>query len=93
LRLGAVATLPWATAGGLAITAQRRAKLEQTLPFSELAGAVMTLDRRRGADRERLPRTGVRTQCARCPQLFGVITAPDGRVALSAEVMMACPTP
>jgi hypothetical protein len=48
LRLRAVGTLPWAGAGELAITAQRRAEFEQAVPFSELAGAVTTLSRRRG---------------------------------------------
>lgn len=93
LRLRAVAGLPWAGAGELAITAQRRAKLEQALPFSELAGAVTTLSQRRGADlRAAAWNRGPNRNALDALSYSAVITAPDGRPALSAEVMMALPS-
>ena len=93
LRLRAVATLPWAEADGLAITAQRRAELEQALPFSELADAVTTLSRRRGAAlRAAAWNRGPNRNALDALSYSAVITTPNGRPALSAEVMMVLPS-
>jgi hypothetical protein len=92
LRLRAVATLPWAVTGDLAITAQRRANLEQALPFSELADAVTILSRRRGADLRAAAWNRVPNRNALDALSYSaLLAAPDGQPALSAEVMMALP--
>lgn len=92
LRLRAVATLPWAGADELTINAQRRAEFEQAVPFSELAGAVTTLSRRRGADlRAAAWNRGPNRNALDALSYSAEITAPDGRPALAAEVMMALP--
>jgi hypothetical protein len=88
----AIATLPWAVANGLAITADRRRELIRALPTSELARAVAALSTRRGA---RLPvaewLAGPNQNALDALSHSSVITVPDGRAALSAEVMMALP--
>jgi hypothetical protein len=93
LRLRAIATLPWAEASELAIIPQRRADLEQSLPVSELAGLVTTLSLRRGAalraaDWSRGPNRNALDALS----YSSLITAPDARAALAAEVMMALPS-
>jgi hypothetical protein len=91
LRLRAVATLPWAGTGELAITAPSRSDFEQALPFSELAGAVTTLSLRRGAG---LPASNWHRGPNRnaLDALSYSANIPGGRPALSAEVMMALPS-
>jgi hypothetical protein len=93
LRLRAIATLPWAEVGELAITSQRRVSLEQALPVSELAGLVTTFSRRRGADlRAAKWNRGANRNALDALSYSSVITAPDAQAALSAEVMMALPS-
>lgn len=90
LRLRAIATLPWAEAGELAITAPRRLDLERALPASALACAVAALSRRRGADLRAADWTrGPNRNALDGLSYSTVITAPGGGTALSAEVMMA----
>jgi len=90
LRLRAIATLPWAEAGELGITAQLRRDLEQALPVSALAGVVTTLSRRRGADLRAADwNRGPNRNALDALSYSSVITAPDGQAALNAEVMMA----
>jgi len=92
LRLRAVATLPYADARELSITGPRRLDLEQALPISELAGIVTTLSLRRGADlRAAVWNRGPNRNALDALSYSSVITAPDGRTALAAEVMMALP--
>jgi hypothetical protein len=93
LRLRAIATLPWAQAGELSITSQARRDLEHALPLSALASAVTTLSRRRrtdpgAADWSRGPHSNARNALS----YSTAITAPDGRAALAAEVMVALPS-
>ncbi len=93
LRLRAVANLPWADAGELAIASQRRLDLEQAWPISELAGVVTALSRRRGADlRAAVWSRGPNRNALDAFSYSSVIAAPDGPVALSVEVMTALPS-
>lgn len=92
LRLRAVATLPRADASELAISSQNRLALEQALPDSDLARAVTELSRRRGAYLHVTAwNRGPNHNALDALSYSGVIAAPDGQTALSAEVMMALP--
>jgi hypothetical protein len=92
LRLRAIATLPWAAAGELAITPPRRLDLEQALPASALADAVTALSRHRGGDLRTTNWTrGPNRNALDALSYSTALTAPDGGTALSAEVMMALP--
>ncbi len=93
LRLRAVATLPVADASDLAITANARRRLLQQLPYSDLAGAVTVLSRRQGAN---LPaaRWQPNQEWPQSPATASFtcqIAAPDGPLAMIADVMMALP--
>jgi hypothetical protein len=90
LRLRAIATLPWAAAGELAITPPRRLDLEQALPASALAGAVTALSRHRGA--ALLAADWTRGPNRNALDALSYSTAIAGGMALSAEVMMALPS-
>ncbi len=93
LRLRAIATLPWAEAGELSITSQPRRDLEQALPVSALAGAVTALSRRQGTDLGAADwNRGPNRNALNALSYSTVITAPDGRAALAAEVMIALPS-
>ena len=93
LRLRAVASLPWADASELAVTSQRRLGLERALPISELAELVSTLSRHRGADlRAAGWNRGPNRNALDAFSYSSVITAPDNRTAMAAEVMMALPS-
>jgi hypothetical protein len=92
LRLRGIATLPWAEADKLAIASQRRRGLEQALPVSEQADVVTTLSRPRGADlRPAAWNRGPNRNALDALSYSTVTAAPDGRAALSAEVMIAMP--
>ena len=92
LRLRAVATLPRADASELAISSQNRLDLEEALPESDLARAVTELSRRRGADLHVTAwNRGPNHNALDALSYSAAIAAPDGQIALSAEVMMALP--
>lgn len=92
LRLRALVTLPWAEASTLQITKARRQQLEQQLAFSPLAGAVTMLSQRRGGN---LPagrwEPGPHDNSLHAASYTTIFRAPDGRSALSAACMIACP--
>ncbi len=92
LRVRAIATFPWADAAELAITAQRRLDLERDLPVSHLADVVTTLSLRRGAElRAATWDRGPNRNSSDALSYSNVTSVPDGRTALSAEVMAALP--
>ncbi len=91
LRLRAIASLPWAVAD-LAITAAAHRNLQGTLPYGKLAETVTALSLHRGT--EFRPGTWQPGQTGQSRDRTGyvcTISAPDGRPALSAEVMLALP--
>ncbi len=93
LRLRAIASLPRADASELAIDSQSRLDLEKTLPQSDLAHAITQLSRHRGADLYlEVWKRGPSRNALDAFSYSSVITAPDGRTALSVEVMMALPS-
>jgi hypothetical protein len=92
LWMRAVATLPWAAAGDLTITPERRRELEQQLPASRLAGLVTTLSRHRGADLRAADwKRGPNPNASDWLSCSTAISTADGRHALQAEVMIALP--
>jgi len=91
LRLRAIASLPWA-APGLAITAAAHRNLQESLPRGKLAETVNVLSMRRGAElRPGIWRPGQTGQSRDRTGYLCTVSAPDGRPALSAEVMLALP--
>ncbi|MER5376238.1 RNA-binding domain-containing protein [Streptomyces sp. NPDC002553] len=92
LRLRALVTLPWTDASALEITRARRQDLEQHLPHSVLAGAVTMLSTRRGGE---LPAArwsaGPHDNSLHAASYTSVVTAPDGRPAVTAAAMIALP--
>jgi hypothetical protein len=93
LRVRAIATLPWAWAGGRQISTARRQKLADNLPISHLAGALTVLSQRRGADlRAARWNPGPNRNGLDAASYSTAIMAPDSaRPALSGEVMIALP--
>jgi hypothetical protein len=92
LRLRVIASLPRADASELAITGQRHRALQQALPESDLAHAIIALSRHRGADLEAAEwKRGPNRNALDAFSYSSLIAAPDGQTALSAEVMMALP--
>jgi hypothetical protein len=91
LSLRVLASLPWAGARNLEITQAQRQALEQALPFSDLAGAVTALSRRRGGD---LPAdrwtTGPHNNSSSAAS-YSSTQSVEGRPALTAAVMIALP--
>lgn len=85
-------SLPWAQARALQITSGRRRDLEQALPYSDLAGTVAGLSRRRGGE---LPAgqwdMGPHGNSSTSASYSITITAPDGGLAVTAAAMIALP--
>lgn len=92
LRLRVVLNLPWASTDGLEIITQRRRDLEQKLPYSQLAGAMTMLSKRRVAD---LPAARwTRTPSRNSSQSLSyqcTLTTTDGAPALHAAAMLSLP--
>ncbi|MFI9616720.1 RNA-binding domain-containing protein [Streptomyces sp. NPDC052023] len=92
LRLRALVTLPWTDTPALEITRARRQSLEQHLPHSVLAGAVTLLSQRRGGS---LPaarwQAGPHDNSLHAASYTSVVTAPDGRAAVTAAAMITLP--
>ncbi|WP_236793848.1 hypothetical protein [Amycolatopsis sp. GM8] len=92
LRARVLATLPWDDLSGVKITPDRLNALLPELPISQLAGFTTNLSRRRGRD---LPAgtwgMGPNDNASDGLSYASEITAPDGEIALSAEVMMTLP--
>lgn len=92
LRVRAVATLPLANADAWEITPERRKELALTLPFSDLAGEVTMLSARRGADlRPGRWQLGPNPNARDRASYSSAVTSPNGRLALTCEVMVALP--
>ncbi|HEV2640043.1 MAG TPA: ATP-binding protein [Actinocrinis sp.] len=92
LRLRAVATLPWADASSLKITTQRRRELVEALSSSALLSAVTALTQRHGdvlRPTEWTP--GPNLNALDSLSYSSRVLAPDGRVVLTIEVMLALP--
>jgi hypothetical protein len=91
LRIRAVTTIPWAVTG-LHVTPAALRELAGTLPSSGLASAVTHLATRRGAD---LPaaswQAGQTRRSLDQGSLACAVTAPDGRPALTTEVIVSLP--
>lgn len=93
LRVRAVATLPWADARGLEITPERRHELAEALPFSQFAGAVTILSKRRLADlRAAQWVQGPNRNALDALSYSSAIRTADGRTALTVEVMLSLPS-
>jgi hypothetical protein len=92
LRLRAIASLPWADIGELALTSRRRRDLEQNLAGTELAAAVARLSSHRGADLvvEEWSR-GPHPNSLHALSCSATVPAPDGAIALAACVMIKLP--
>jgi hypothetical protein len=91
LRLRAVATLPWAVPD-LAITAAAHRNLRESLPSGKLAETITALSLHHGADlRAAQWQPGQTGQSRDRASYACTVSAPDGRPALSAEVMLALP--
>lgn len=92
LRARVLAILPFVDADTAKITPDRRDTVLPELPFSALAGFITNLSRRRGRE---LPAgvwvPGANGNTSDRLSHTSEITAPDGEVALAAEVMMALP--
>jgi hypothetical protein len=92
LRARVLAMLPFADAAIAKITPDRLDAVLPALPFSTLAGFTTTLSLRRGGE---LPAgtwtPGTNGNASDRLSYSCEITAPDGELALSAEVMMALP--
>jgi len=92
LRVRVLLNLPYEGDRDLQITPDRRQHLEQQLPFSALAGAATLLSQRRGADlRATVWEMGPYDNRAGSACYASTISAPDGRTALTAAVMIAAP--
>lgn len=92
LRLRVVATLPWADAHSLGITTQRRRELVEALSSSALLCAVTALTQRHGdvlRPTEWTP--GPNRNALDSLSYSSRVLAPDGRVVLTVEVMLALP--
>ncbi|MFI6029445.1 hypothetical protein [Amycolatopsis magusensis] len=92
LRARVLAILPFADAATAKITPDRMDAVLPELPFSTLAGFTTNLSRRRGGE---LPAgtwtPGANGNASDRLSYSCEITAPDGELALSAEVMMTLP--
>jgi hypothetical protein len=92
LRLRAIASLPRVDASELAMTGQSHRALQQALPESDLAHAIIALSRYRGADlRATEWKRGPNRNALDAFSYSSLIAAPDGQIVLSAEVMMVLP--
>jgi hypothetical protein len=95
LRLRAIATLPWAGAGDLSITADLRRPIEMLLPSSGLAGLaglVSRLSSSRGAELKASEwKRGSNRNAPDWLSCSSITSTRDGRSALEAEVMIALP--
>ncbi len=93
LRLRAVATLPWADAHNVKLTTDRRRELVEALPASALLCAVTEITQQHGdvlRPTEWAP--GPNRNALDALSYSTRVLAPDGRVVLTAEVMLALPS-
>jgi hypothetical protein len=92
LRARVMANLPWKDADALTITPDRLDAVVAQLPSSSLAGFATNVSRRRGGE---LPvdvwDMGTYDNTSDRFSYISEITAPDGALALAAEVMMTLP--
>lgn len=92
LRARAIATLPWARTATFQVAMERQRELADTLPVSNLAGALTILSQRRGADLRAADwRPGPNRNGLNAVSYSTTISAPDGTPALTGEVMIAIP--
>jgi hypothetical protein len=92
LRMRAIATLPWAGAGDLSITGERRHATEKLLPPSGLARLVSQLSGSPGAELQASEwRRGPNRNAQDWLSCSSTISTRDGHSALEAEVMIALP--
>jgi hypothetical protein len=92
LRMRAVVTLPWASPTEPAITPERRRAVEQRLPLSDLTTLITSLSKHRGANLPTLEWSrGPNRNALDALSYSTAVTTADGRIALSAEVMVALP--
>lgn len=89
VRVRALVTLPWYQARGLAIEPQRRRELVEALPDSELARTFARLAQRYGFDPPSDPWTKDPRRNAIGALSYSIVAkTPDGRLAMSARVMI-----